>query len=229
MTHPAWIQSPLLWANDRMSLDEFLARWEQMPDLKFAELIDGVVYMPSPVSREHMLLDSRLQSLCGFYCLKTPGTQCGTNGTWLMAASSAPQPDCSINIAPEYGGRSGTKRDYAAGVPEFVAEICRSSRAYDLGPKLALYQSAGVDEYVAILLEERRIEWRVLVDGSYVLMTDDQGVYRSRVLPGLWIDANAFWNDDSAALLQVLERGLASQEHGDFAARLQGARDSAKS
>ena len=221
MTHPAWIYPSLIRPGDRMSLEEFIERWEQMPDLKFAELIDGTVYMPSPVSKEHMRLDSRLQALCGSYCFRTTGVESGTNGTWLLSPASSAQPDCCVYILPEFGGRSSTRRGFASGAPEFVAEICHSSRAYDLGPKLALYQSAGVDEYLAVLVEERRFEWRMLTNGSYELMLDDAGVYRSRILPGLWIHSNAFWNDDSAALLQTLEQGLASKEHQDFAARLQ--------
>jgi hypothetical protein len=225
MTHLAWIEPLLIRPGDRMTLEEFLERWEQMPDLKFAELIDGTVYMPSPISREHMRVDSRVQGLCSYYCLRTAGTESGTNGTWLLNGVGGAQPDCSVHILQEFGGRSTTKRGLAAGAPEFVAEVCYSSRAYDLGPKLALYQAAGVDEYLAILVEERRFEWRVLINGSYELMDSDHGVYRSRILPGLWIDSNAFWNDQSAALLQTLEQGLASQEHQDFAALLLQRRD----
>ena len=190
MTHPTWIQpqlDQLINAGDHMSLDEFLDRWERMPGLKFAELIEGIVYMPSPVSIAHMQWDSRIQSLCGLYSLRTPGVRAGTNGTWLMPAfSSAPQPDCAICILPEFGGRTSVKGNLAAGPPEFAAEICHSSHAYDLGPKLALYQSAGVAEYLAVLVDECRFEWRALVNGSYELLTPDySGVYRSRILPGL--------------------------------------------
>ena len=116
------------------------------------------------------------------------------------------------------------RKSLAVGAPEFVAEICHSSRSYDLGPKLALYQSAGVDEYLAILVEEQRFEWRMLVNSSYELMPDHGGVYRSKILPGLWIESNAFWSENSTALLQTLEQGLASKEHQDFVARLESAK-----
>ena len=221
MTHLAWIEPLLIRPGDRMPLEEFLERWDQMPELKFAELIDGVVYMPSPASRTHRNLDGLIQTVCGSYNARTLGTESGPNGTWLMTPSSAPQPDCSINILPEYGGRSTTRKGLLAGVPEFVAEICHSSRAYDLGPKLALYLTAGVDEYLAILVEERRFEWRTLIDGSYQLLKSEAGVFHSLVLPGLWIDSKAFWEGDSASLLDALALGLASQEHVDFVARLQ--------
>jgi hypothetical protein len=227
MTHLAWIHPPLIRSGDRLTLDDFLDRWGQMPGLKSAELLDGTVYMPSPVSKEHMRVDSRLQALCGLYCLKTLGVESGTNGTWLLTSATSAQPDCSIHVTPEYGGRSTTRHSLALGVPEFVAEICHSSRAYDLGPKLALYQSAGVNEYLAVLVEERRFEWRILVDGSYEPLKDDGGVYRSPVLPGLWIDSNAFWSEDSERVLQTLEQGLASKEHQDFVERLRKSRESA--
>ena len=227
MTHPGIIEPNLLRPGQRMSLDEFLERWEQMPELKFAELIDGVVYMASPVSIAHADWDALIGNLCGLYCLRTAGTRSSGNATWLMTASGAPQPDCSIRILPAFGGRSSIKKGLAFGVPELVVEVSRSSRSHDLGPKRALYQSAGVNEYVVILVKERRFEWRVLVNGSYELMKDDFGVYRSRILPGLWIDSTAFWSEDSAALLHSLEQGLASQEHADFVARLAQARESA--
>jgi hypothetical protein len=227
MTHLAWIHPQLIRPGDRMSPSEFLERWEQMPGLKFAELIDGVVYMPSPISLVHANWDGLIQSVCGMYRLRTPGTQMLTNSTWLMTATGAPQPDCSIRILPEFGGRSSERDGLASGAPEFVAEICHSSRAYDLGPKLALYQSAGVNEYLAVLVEERRFEWRILVNGSYELMQDDHGIHRSVILPGLWIDSTAFWSEDSDRVLQTLEQGLASHEHQDFVARLKQLHESA--
>ena len=227
MTHLAWIHPLLIRPGDRMSLEEFLERWEQMPDLKQAELIDGTVYMPSVVSRTHAHHESTIQALGCLYSVKTPGVESGRNGTWLMTSTSAAQPDLSILILPELGGHSTEKGGLACGAPEFVAEICHSIRAYDMGPKLPLYERAGVDEFLAVLVEERRFEWRILIDGSYELMKDDGGVYRSRILPGLWIDSTAFWSGDSSAWMHSLEQGLASQEHADFVARLARAREAA--
>lgn len=53
MTHMVANRLLLFEPGDRLSREEFLARWEQMPALKKADLIDGVVYMPSPVSIVH--------------------------------------------------------------------------------------------------------------------------------------------------------------------------------
>lgn len=208
---------PLLFeTGDRMSREEFLARWERMPEVKNAELIDGVVYMASPVSRTHASSDGRFHSILGHYAEETPGCDWLPNATWLML-ESAPQPDVALYILPESGGRTGEVKDLMTGAPELAIEIAKSSRTYDLGPKLALYQRAEVQEYVAALIEEQRIEWRILAEGSYRLMPPDpDGVFRSRVFPGLWIDAAAFWKRDSKRLRTVLEQGLRSEEHARF-------------
>ncbi len=49
----AHLQQVELHNGDRMSRAEFLRRWEQIPELKQAELIKGVVYLASPVSTAH--------------------------------------------------------------------------------------------------------------------------------------------------------------------------------
>jgi Uma2 family endonuclease len=216
MSHLINIHPLLFEPGDRLSREEFLELWEHMPDLKKAELIDGVVYMPSPVSLSHSSFDGQGHLLLTYYAAKTPGCKCLDNATWLML-ESAPQPDSALYILPEYGGRVGKRDSFAAGAPELVVEVSRSSRSYDLGPKLALYQRAGVLEYAGALVKEERIEWRILVEGSYRLMEPDaKGVFRSKVFPGLWVDSAAFWREDGAGLLATLDEGLRSDEHARF-------------
>jgi Uma2 family endonuclease len=206
----------LLAPGDRMGLEEFLERWEQSPDLKFAELIDGVVYMPSPVSVPHIRLDGRAHSVLGHFALCSGVCELFPNATWILRGS-APQPDVALSLNPEYGGKMEIgPRELASGFPELVVEVCRSSRSYDLGPKLALYERAGVPEYLAILIEERRFEWRILDQGRYRLIEASDGIFRSRILPGLWIDEPAFWRGDSPRLLAVVDQGLNSAEFLEF-------------
>jgi Uma2 family endonuclease len=191
-----------------MDRDEFLSRWERMPDVKFAELIDGVVYMPSPVGFEHMDHDGDMHVLLAHYVGHVRTCKLYPNGTWLML-ESAPQPDVALALMPEHGGRMKVVDGFATGTPELAVEITRSSRSYDLGPKLALYQRAGVPEYLAVLLEERRIEWRVLnQDGRYEFIEPVAGAYRSRVFPGLWLNEPAFWRGDTGEMLATLKAGL---------------------
>ncbi len=207
------VESPLLCPGDRMGRDEFLERWGRMPDVKFAELIDGVVYMPSPLSRSHARRDSLIHVWLFHYAERAGHCEMLPNATWLMGRKSAPQPDLSLRRTREFGGRSKTgSNDLMAGVPELAVEICLSSRSYDLGPKRALYQTSGVPEYLAVVVENEQIEWRTLQGGRYRLMKQHRdGTFRSRVFPGLWLDADAYWRLDWPRMLATLERGLATE------------------
>jgi hypothetical protein len=206
-------QEPLLFQNgERLTRDEFIARWERMPQLKFAELIDGEVYVPSPLSLPHSQQDSILQGWGFTYNYRSGLVDSFPNATWLLL-ESAPQPDLVLRLRAAYGGQSGATDNLGSGPPEFVAEVAVSSRSYDLGPKLKLYERAGVREYLAALVEERRLEWRVLREGRYVrISADNAGTYRSEIFPGLWLNEPAFWNNDVARVMEVLEEGLRSPE-----------------
>ncbi len=191
-----------------------------MPELKFAELIDGVVYMPSAQTGDHGRAEVRIDGLLFWYIANTPGCDAGSQSTWLMH-QSAPQPDCYLWIRPEYGGQSAIQGKFHAGAPELAAEICVTSAAYDLGVKKSLYQRAGVREYVAILMEEEEIRWHRLVKGVYEMCRPtSNGVYRSRAFPGLWLDGPALWKYDASRLSQTLGRGLRSAEHAAFVKKL---------
>ena len=122
---------------------------------------------------------------------------------------------------PEYGGRSWAEGKYLAGIAELLAEISRSSVAYDLHLKLELYQSAGIPEYLAILLYEQEIRWHVLKDGQYQLLAPDaDGIHRSRIFPGLWLDGKALLAGNMQQVLAKLQDGLNSTEHQAFVAEL---------
>ena len=218
--HSPVMRPPGLVSGERLTVEEFLRRWEELPELKNAELIDGVVYVPSPVSIEHGSLDFRIHLWLTYYAQATPGCTGATNSTWLMSGS-APQPDVCLRIPPSHGGQSGTKGPFGAGAPELVVEICVTSTALDLGPKLALYQRAGVREYITVEQFGQHLTWRVLENGAYVSQTlPADGILRSQVFPGLWLDVPAFWANDQARMLAVLNVGLASEQHRKFVERL---------
>lgn len=218
MTHLVQVDPLLFEPGDRLGLDEFLARWERMPGVRFAELIDGIVYMPSPLSYEHGRRDLLMQLLLGTYAAATAVCEAVSNATWLML-ESAPQPDVALRLLPRYGGKSTVGGKLAQGAPELVVEVCLSSRSFDLGPKLALYQRAGVREYAAVLLEERRVQWRMLDAGGFRFLEPEDGVFRSRVFPGLWVDEAAFWAADSQRMLTVLQEGIDSGDCQAFVQR----------
>src|SRR5262249_5967868 len=142
-----------LHAGQRLTREEFLRRWEAMPEVKFAELINGIVYMPSPQTSDHGLTENEVDTWLGTYRAYTSGCGSGSQSTWLML-QSAPQPDSYLWTLPEHGGQSGVQGKYHVGAPELAAEVCFSSSAYDLSVKKELYERAGVQEYVALLVEE---------------------------------------------------------------------------
>jgi len=214
------LSQPLV-SGARLSREEFLRRWEALPEVKFAELLEGVVYMPSPLSVSHGDLDSVVNFWLCYYSAFTPGCRVSSNATWLML-EDAPQPDCCLRILPEYGGQSSVKRKLGGGAPELAVEVALSSAARDLGPKLRLYRAAGVQEYITVLLEESQVLWRKLVSGAYSLLAPGaDGLVRSSVFPGLWLDPAALLGGDEPRLLEVVRQGLDSAEHQQFVEALQ--------
>lgn len=210
---------PLI-AGDQLTREEFLDRWEAMPELKFAELIGGTVFMPSPLRPEHARSDADITYVLRHYAVHTPRCDVGSNSTWLMLADS-PQPDCYLRIDERCGGSSWMGERYLEGAPELVAEVCLSSSSYDLNQKKALYEAAGVAEYLALLVARRELRWFRLVGKEYQQVpVPPDGIIRSLVFPGLWLDVGALLDGDMLKVIEVLERGLATPQHGEFVERI---------
>ena len=216
---------PPLATGDRLSRDEFERRYSAMPDVKKAELVEGVVYMPSPVSVEqHASPHCELITWLGVYRAGTPGVQGADNATIRLDIDNEPQPDAILRILPKFGGRTRTVGGYVEGGPELVAEVAASSVSYDLHDKLNSYRRNGVQEYVVWRVWDKAIDWFVLRGGRYqLLVTVPQGLYVSEVFPGLWLDPAALLGGDLARVLAVLQDGLASAEHAAFVSKLQQA------
>ena len=191
-----------------------------MPELKHAELIDGVVFMPSPVSNHHAKSHWSVGGWLWLYADLTPGCEGAAEGTWVMGPDDVPQPDVSLRILPERGGQSHDAGNYVGGAPELVVEVSGSSSSRDLGVKLELYRRAGVREYLTVLLKPRQVIWRQLIRSRYKsIEPDSDGLLRSRVFPGLWLDPEAVW-DARRSLRSALELGTQSPEHAAFVRRL---------
>jgi len=214
---------PPLHAGDRLPRAEFERRYAAMPNLKKAELIEGIVYMPSPVStEEHAAPHFNLIGWLALYCSQTPGVQGGDNATLRLDLDNEPQPDAFLRIRPEYGGQSSTLDGYVEGAPELVAEIAATSASYDLHDKLNVYRRNGVTEYVVWRVWDRVIDWFVLCEGRYESLPLTGGLYRSEIFPGLWLDPGALLAGDLARVLRVVQEGLQSPQHAEFVSRLQG-------
>ena len=214
---------PPLEPGDRLTRPEFERRYEAMPHLKKAELIEGVVHMPSPVRhRRHGRPHLQLAGWLAAYEAGTPGVEASDNGTARLDLANEPQPDALLLIDPARGGQARISADdYVEGAPEWVGEVAASSVSIELNTKLAIYQRNGVLEYVVWRVLNRAIDWFLLRDGQFErLEPDAQGILRSTVFPGLWLDAAALVRGDLATVLAVLQQGLASPEHAAFVAQL---------
>jgi Uma2 family endonuclease len=213
---------PLLENGDRLTRAEFERRYKAMPGVNRAELIEGVVYMPSPVRfKAHSKPHGVIMTWLGTYMMHTPGVDSGDNGSVRLDLDNEPQPDGFLMIAPDRGGQCRiSEDDYVEGAPELIAEVASSSASYDLGDKLKAYRRNGVREYLVWRVLERRIDWFELRDEQFVAMESEDGILRSRVFPGLWLDAAALLDGDLPKAFDALRRGLASEEHGAFVARL---------
>lgn len=216
---------PLLENGDRLPAAEFLRRFKAMPEVKKAELINGVVLMPSPVRiKQHGKPDNLMQTWLGTFAAYTPGITAAANSTVRFDTDNVPQPDALLMIDPARGGNARIGSDgYLHGAPELVVEIAASSVAIDLHDKLDAYRRAGVREYVVWRTEEKACDWFVLEDDVYVPMIPDQdGVLTSRVFPGLSLDVNALISENAAALLARLSKTLNKAPHKAFVKKLSG-------
>jgi Uma2 family endonuclease len=208
---------------DRLTRAEFERRYEAMPNLKKAELIEGVVYIPSAVRyRRHGQPHLHLIGWLVQYESGTAGVEGADNATIRLDLDNEPQPGALLLIDPARGGQARiSDDDYVESAPELVAEIASSRASFDLHTKFNVYRRNGVCEYIVWRVLDGAIDWFVLRGGEYVrLVPDDRGIFRSEVFPGLWLDATAMVRGDLATVLATVQQGMGTAEHKAFVARL---------
>src|SRR2546421_914423 len=151
----------ILEPGDRLTREEFERRYNQLRHLKKAELIEGTVYMPSPVrAHRHAEPHSQLGGWLSVYVSETPGVKCFDNSTVRLDLDNEPQPDLVLMKLPAKGGQARiSEDDFIEGAPELAVEIAASSRAYDLHPKKAAYRRNGIREYLVWITDEQRFVW----------------------------------------------------------------------
>ncbi len=229
---------PELRDGDRLDTAEFLRRYEATPEGFRAELINGVVYvnrwievgpngeervMPAISGTDHGTPQLRINFWVGYYDVQTEGVEASAPTTIVLsAADSVPEPDGLLRILPEAGGASASgKRGYYYGPPELILEVSNTTGKIDLGSKFDMYERNGVQEYLVWRTHHGIIDWFQLERGEYVpLAPDDDGILKSRVFPGLWLDPKALVAGDMARVLSVVQRGIASSEHAKFVEKL---------
>lgn len=229
---PAPVESKFHWAaeryippfenGDRMDQKTFHALYLQTPKGFRAELIGGIVHVPSPTSARHARPQRMFCQWLGEYSDNTPGTDAFDNITSVMSEASEPQPDLSLIVLPEAGGQTRlTPEEYLQGAPELAVEISNTTATIDLNAKMRDYERYGVREYLVVIMREREVRWFARRKDRFAPMKPDaDGVLRSKVFPGLWLDTAGVFDRGARRLLVTLRKGLASPEHTKFVAKL---------
>lgn len=210
---------PPLENGDRLTRLEFERRYHAMPKHQKAELIEGRVFMASPVRvRKHGKPHAAIMTWLGTYWLTTPGVELIDNSTVRLDQDNEPQPDACLRIEESAGGQSRvTEDDYLEGAPELIVEIAASSASYDLHDKKQVYRRNGVQEYLVWRVLDQAFDWFILQDGIYEnLPTNPDGVLQSRVFPGLWLAVNDLLAGNLAQVVATLNLGLKSSEYEAF-------------
>lgn len=215
---------PILENGDRVTRDEFERRYHRMPNVKKAELIEGTVYMPSPVRvTRHGRPHSWIMGWLVQYEVATPNLMVCDNTTVRLDFDNEPQPDALLRLDESVGGNSRiSEDDYIEGAPELIVEIASSSASYDLYDKREAYRRNGVKEYLIWLVQDGELRWEVWEEGRYRQQPlPESGVLKSSFFPGLWLDVSALLRGEMSQVLAILNSGLASQEHQRFVQQLQ--------
>lgn len=217
------LKIPPLESGDRLTRQEFERRYHAIPNTKKAELIEGVVYIASPLRfKSHGKPHGNLIIWLGTYKVATPGVELGDNSTVRLDLDNEVQPDVVLLIDEQLGGQTRiTEDDYIEGAPEFIAEVAASSAANDLYDKKRVYRRNGVKEYIVWQVFDNQLDWFVLENGEYITLNSDaDGIIKSRIFPGLWLDVSALLTGEMTQVLAVLQRGLASEAHQLFIQQL---------
>ena len=225
-TSPATSSGPALLPlenGDHLDQKTFHARYEAMPEHFRAELIGGIVYVPSPLKRPHSRGHVMLIRWLGDYEDATPGVEVHDNATTILSDENEPQPDANLIITTPGLGQTHEEDEYIVGPPELAAEVASSTASIDLHRKRAEYEKEGIKEYLVVVLRPPRVVWYVSRQGRFEeLAPGPNGILRSEVFPGLWLDAAALLQRDAARVRSALQQGLATPEHAAFVCRLGG-------
>ena len=198
------IHAPALENGAVMTREEFHREYEKCPELHRVELIEGVVYLPSPIKViEHADPQGLVSDWLGAYAARREHIRRLLPATVLLDDINEPEPDAMLlRTTPGWLSADG----YVAKAPELVVEIANTSKSRDLHQKKAAYERNGVREYIVWRTAEAAIDWFELREGAYVSRAPDSaGRIESREFPGLVLDVPAMLAMDSAKVLAALK------------------------
>ncbi|HBE19295.1 MAG TPA: Uma2 family endonuclease [Cyanobacteria bacterium UBA11149] len=225
MTHPSLLAPPLtilpLENGARLTRDEFERRYNTMPKVKKAELIEGIVYITSPLKfGNYTKPHTYIMEWLGIYEAATLGVELSDNVTIRLDGDNELQPEAILRL--EVGGKSSiSEDDYVEGAPELIVEIIRRSNGRDWQSKRQVYCRNQVQEYLVWRVDEHQFDWYHLNDGDYVqFQPNSDGMISSLVFPGLWLDKFSLLAGDLPRVLAGVRQGLATSEHQIFVQQL---------
>jgi Uma2 family endonuclease len=212
---------PPLEAGDHLDQKTFHERYKAMPEGFRAELIGGIVFVPSPLKYRHGRHHALVMGWLGEYEVATPCVEVLDGATVILGDESEPQPDAILIIDPRAGGQTRLDPDdYVRGAPELVVEVASSSESYDLYEKKRDYEQLGVQEYLVVIVRSKAIRWFARRGERFTELETADSIYRSELLPGLWLDSQALFAKNARDLRATLAQGLSTQDHQAFAKRL---------
>ncbi|MCC7366681.1 MAG: Uma2 family endonuclease [Dehalococcoidia bacterium] len=201
MVAAAWLET-----GDRMDREEFHRRYElAAPDFR-AELVEGVVYVASPVryglhDEQTMLVREWLAA----YRRSHPETRTGHDASVFLDDHNEYHPDAFLfRTGPGASLREGPDH-YLRGAPELVVEVSASTLSRDLNDKKDAYERNGVREYIVWRVLQNAVDWFRLDDGAFArVQPGSDGIIESAVFPGLRLDVPALLAMDSERVLATL-------------------------
>jgi Uma2 family endonuclease len=194
----------ILENGDHLNRVEFERRYTAS-NIKKAELIEGLVYVASPLRfTPHAKPHGQIFTWLGTYQSMSAGLEVGIEPTVRLDADNEPQPDA---VLFRLGGNAQVDEDgYITGSPELIVEIAASTVSYDLHAKKRAYERNGVKEYLVWRTLDQAIDWFILENGKYVeLAPDGTGIMYSREFEGLRLNVSAILNGDMSAVLKTLQ------------------------
>lgn len=201
--------APFLESGDRLTRAEFHRRYLARPDIKRAELIDGVVYVPSPTRWSYH--DDQATAMVAWvaaYAARHHGVHAGSTATLFLEGDNEVQPDAFLfKVDADGPGARVNEQGYIEGAPQLVVEVAASTVSYDLHDKMDVYRRNGVHEYIVWRVLDAMIDWYRLRGDEYEWVEpDDDGVIASAVFHGLRLHVPKLLAGDVAGVLAELDR-----------------------